>query len=44
MHPFLDLTVYDYADSSRPQACARIKKGMSCNVIREGNGCLKPFE
>lgn len=30
-----DLTVYDYADSSRPQACARIKKGMSCNVIRE---------
>ncbi|KAL8572794.1 hypothetical protein ACOMHN_024970 [Nucella lapillus] len=30
-----ELTVYDFADSSRPAACARMKKGVTYSTIKE---------
>lgn len=30
-----ELTVYDFADSSRPAACSRIKKGVAYSTIKE---------
>ena len=35
-----DLTVYDFADSARPAACTRIKKGAANRTIQEGMMCV----